>query len=455
MEIVNENKNKQEEKVSLSSPLFAVIYDKTRLKMAELEEKNKKIVKKNEKTQVKMERAEYIVNLAKQIKDTPAITKNIPFPVMKLLEVFTKQEEDKYKSFKSKLEKRADEISSNSKKISKYMIDIETCVSVDKFVENLKSPTGKKEIFIKGLQEFNDIAIKKAENKIANIDEKIAKASEAKSKTHSMSERIKLDNKIKKLTSQKEILEKKIKGFNGIGDKIKAVENAPQEKVEKVIEKSCDGIVSAATENPDKFAKNQAETVVKVCNDVIDEELPPPVREQETSEELKEVQEVQNNIVDDELPLPLPVVEQEPLEEVIETAENIQEIQGEVINNKLPAQEQNTPEYLQYIVARLGELEKRVLELSKENQALKNKATNNAVKKTKSNEPPTAKNSFEYKRNLSEADIKQLLSSNIKFEAKKDDKNGSFTIKYKKDDSNNINQILNRTPENSLKRWNN
>lgn len=442
MEIVNENKNKQEETLSLSSPLFAVIYDKTRLKMAELEEKNKKIVKKNEKTQVKMERAEYMVNLAKQIKDTPAITKNIPFPVMKLLEVFTKQEEDKYKSFKSKLEKRADEISSNSKKISKYMIDIETCVSVDKFVENLKSPTGKKEIFIKGLQEFNDIAIKKAENKIANIDEKIAKASEAKSKTHSMSERIKLDNKIKKLTSQKEVLEKKIKGFNGIGDKIKAVEKAPQEKVEKVIEKSCDGIVSAATDTPDKFAKNQAETVVKVCNDVIDEELPPPVREQETSEEVKEVQ---NNIVDDELPLP--VVEQEPVEEVTETAENIQEIQGEVINNKLPAQEQNTPEYLQYIVARLGELEKRVLELSKENQA-----TNNTVKKTKSNEPATAKNSFEYKRNLSEADIKQLLSSNIKFEAKKDDTNGSFTIKYKKDDSNNINQILNRTPENSLKR---
>lgn len=284
MEIVNENKNKQEEKVSLSSPLFAVIYDKTRFKMAELEDKNAKLTKKNEKAQVKLERAEYMVKLLKQIKETPAITKNLPVPFIKLMEIMAKQEQDRFKSLKSKIEKRTNEISCNNKKFAKHNIDLDTCVSIDKFVKNLKSPTGKKEIFIDGLQEFNDIAIRKAQNKLADINEKISKASTAKSKTHSASEHVKLDNKIKKLTKQKETLENKIKGFDGITDKINAVQNAPQEKVDKVIEKSCDGIVNAATENPDKFAKNQAETVVEVCSEVIDEELLQSKKQEKSAE---------------------------------------------------------------------------------------------------------------------------------------------------------------------------
>lgn len=271
MEIVNENK--QDEKVTLSSPLFAVIYDKTRLKMAELEDKNAKLAKKNEKAQVKLERAEYMVKLLKQIKGTPTITKNLPAPFIKLMEMLAKQEQDRFKSLKGKIEKRTNEISCNNKKFAKHNIDLETCVSIDKFVKNLKSPTGKKEIFVEGLQEFNNIAIRKAQNKLADINEKISKASTAKSKTHSASEHVKLDNKIRKLTKQKETLENKIKGFDVITGKINAVQNAPQEKVDKVIEKSCDVIVNAATENPDKFAKNQAETVVEVCSEAIDEEL--------------------------------------------------------------------------------------------------------------------------------------------------------------------------------------
>lgn len=352
MTVVNENK--QEEKVSLSSPLFAIIYDKTRLKMAELEDRNAKLTKKNEKAQVKMERAEYMVKLIKQIKDSPAITKNLPAPLMKLMEIMAKQEQDKFKSLKSKIEKRTNEISCNNKKFAKHNIDLETYVSIDKFVKNLKSPTAKKEVFVEGLQEFNNIAIRKSQNKLADINEKISKASTAKSKTHSASEQVKLDNKIRKLTKQKEALENKIKGFDGITDKINAVQNAPQEKVDKVIEKSCDGIVNAATENPDKFAKNQAETVVGVCSEVIDEELLQS-KKQEKSTDKKIV-----------LPAPTPV---------------------------------------------------------------------------------------EYRDNVSEAEIKKLNEANIKFVAVNDKKHKDcLLIKYKKADSNKVQQTLGKPLENSLRK---
>lgn len=352
MTVVNENK--QEEKVSLSSPLFAVIYDKTRLKMAELEDKNTKLTKKNEKAQIKMERAEYMIKLLKQIKETPTITKNLPVPFIKFMEIMAKQEQDRFKSLKSKIEKRTNEISCNKKKIAKRNIDIKTCVSIDKFVKNLQSPTGKKEIFVEGLQEFNDIAIRKAQNKLADINEKISKALTAKSKTHSASEQLKLDNKIRKLTKQKEALENKIKGFDGITDKINAVQNAPKEKVDKVIEKSCDGIVNAATENPDEFSKKQAETVVEVCNDVIDEELLQS-KEQEKSAEKEIV-----------LPEPNPV---------------------------------------------------------------------------------------EYRDNVSAAEMKKLNEANIKFVAVSDKEHKNcILIKYKKADSNKVQQILGKPLENSLKR---
>lgn len=204
------------------------------------------------------------------------------------------------------------------------------------------------------MQEFNNIAIRKTQNKLADINEKSLKLRQLKAKTHSASEHVKLDNKIKKLTKQKEALENKIKGFDGITDKINAVQNAPQEKVDKVIEKSCDGIVNAATENPDEFAKNQAETVVEVCSEVIDEELLQSKKQEKSAE--KEIV----------LPEPTPV---------------------------------------------------------------------------------------EYRDNVSEAEIKKLNEANIKFVAVSDKEHKNcHLIKYKKTDSNKVQQILGKPLENSLKR---
>lgn len=270
MTVVNENK--QEKEVFLSSPLFAVIYDKTRLKMAELEDKNAKLTAKNEKAQAKIDKAKNLVELFEQIKD-PNISKAIPTPVFKFIEKVAEIEQERMVSLKNKIEKRNNKIANNNNKVEKHTQRLETCKKIDTFLQKLKSPTEKKEVFIEGLQEFNNIALNKATNKLADVEDKIVKAATAYEKTHSASDRLKLKKKIRKLTEQKEALESKLTDLGGITDRITAIQNASRDKADEVISKSYDGIVNAVTENPDEFSKNQAETVVEVCSEIIDEEL--------------------------------------------------------------------------------------------------------------------------------------------------------------------------------------
>lgn len=270
---VNDINSSLKESESLSTPILANIYDQSNFKIAKLEDKNAKLTAKNEKAQIKIDKAKNFVELFNQIKD-PTIAKAVPAPVFKFMEKIAEQKQEKINNLSSKIEKRDDKIANNDKKIAKHTKTLETCKKVDTFIQNMKSPEGRKENFINGLQEFNNIALNKATSKLADVEDKITKASTAYEKTHSATDKLKLRNKINKLTEQKNVLESKIQGLGGITNRINAVQNAPQDKADEVISKSCEGIVNAVTENPDGFVKNQAETVVEVCNTVIDKELP-------------------------------------------------------------------------------------------------------------------------------------------------------------------------------------
>ena len=235
--------------------------------------RRKNIAAKNKNAQTKIDKAKNFVELFNQIKD-PTIAKAVPAPIFKFMEKIAEQKQEKINNLSSKIEKRNDKIANNDKKIAKHTKTLETCKKVDTFLQNMKSPEGRKENFINGLQEFNNIALNKATTKLADVEDKIVKTSTAYEKTHSATDKLKLRNKINKLTEQKGVLESKIQGLGGITNRINAVQNASQDKADEVISKSCEGIVNAVAENPEGFAKNQAETVVEVCNTVIDKELP-------------------------------------------------------------------------------------------------------------------------------------------------------------------------------------
>lgn len=359
------------EENSFYLPILANMYDQISMKIAKLEDKNAKFTEKNEKAKVKIEKSNSFIELFNQIKE-PKVAKAIPDPIFKFLEKIAEQKQEKIASLNNKIEKRNNKIASNNKKIKKNKTKLEICKKIDKFLHNMKSPKGRKENFINGLQEFNTLALNKATNKLADINDKIAKASTAYEKTHSASDRLKLRNKIKKLTEQKGVIEGKIQDLGRISDRINAIQTASRDKVDEVISKSYDGIENDVTKNPDGFVKNQAETVVEVCNTVIDKEL--------LSVDLKlEQDKPDNNFKIDP-----------------------------VINND-----------------------------SKE------KLTEKDIGVARS----------EYKDNVSEIGIKNLKNADISFTAVKDSKNkGCFIIKYKKSDSDNVQQILDRSLKNSLKR---
>lgn len=270
---VNDINSSLKESESLSTPILANIYDQSNFKIAKLEDKNERLTAKNKNAQTKIDKAKNFVELFNQIKD-PTIAKAVPAPIFKFMEKIAEQKQEKINNLSSKIEKRNDKIANNDKKIAKHTKTLETCKKVDTFLQNMKSPEGRKENFINGLQEFNNIALNKATTKLADVEDKIAKTSTAYEKTHSATDKLKLRNKINKLTEQKGVLESKIQGLGGITNRINAVQNASQDKADEVISKSCEGIVNAVAENPEGFAKNQAETVVEVCNTVIDKELP-------------------------------------------------------------------------------------------------------------------------------------------------------------------------------------
>lgn len=273
MQVIDETKNNiKKEDTSLNLPVFAIIYDKTNLKLAKLADKNTNLNTKNQNAQTKIDKAQNLIDLFEQIKD-PTITQAIPTPVFKLLETIAEREKDRISSLRSKIEKRNNKIASNNKKIDKHTQRLETCKKVDTFLQKLKSSTEKKEVFIEGFQEFNSIALKKTASKLAEVEDKITNVTTAYDKTHSKSERLKLSKRKEKLLETKGALEHKLTDLGAITEKIIAIQNASKNKVDEVIEKSCDGIINAATENPDEFVKNQAETVIEVCSEVIGEEL--------------------------------------------------------------------------------------------------------------------------------------------------------------------------------------
>lgn len=273
MQVIDETKNNiKKEDTSLNLPVFAIIYDKTNLKLAKLADKNTNLNTKNQNAQTKIDKAQNLIDLFEQIKD-PTITQAIPTPVFKLLEAIAEREKDRMVSLKNKIEKRNNKIASNNKKIDKHTQRLENCKKVDTFLQKLKSSTEKKEVFIEGFQEFNSIALKKTASKLAEVEDKITNVTTAYDKTHSKSERLKLSKRKEKLLETKGALEHKLTDLGAITEKIIAIQNASKNKVDEVIEKSCDGIINAATENPDEFVKNQAETVIEVCSEVIGEEL--------------------------------------------------------------------------------------------------------------------------------------------------------------------------------------
>lgn len=245
---VSEHKNIQilesviSDKSKISVPIISNIYDKFASKIAKLEDKNMLLTDKSHKAQLKIEKANRFIEVYNQIS-SPSVSKAVPAPVFNFIKLIAEQKQNKVASLQNKVEKHNDKIEANNKRVDKHTKRMETCEKVNVFLTNMKTSEGRQENFVVGLQEFQSMSLNRTTEKLA------------------------------KLNSKKIKLEVKLEGLNSMGDKFTAVRETTAEKAETIISKSYDGIIKSVAENPDEFAKNQVDTVLNVCNNIIDNEL--------------------------------------------------------------------------------------------------------------------------------------------------------------------------------------
>lgn len=147
----------------------------------------------------------------------------------------------------------------------------ENCKKINKFLDNMKSPDGRKENFVKGMQEYGTMAMRTTSEKFDTTQSKLDAAIKAYGQTHYMSEKLKLRKQIDKLTNKKEKLINKLKALNEWSDKFESVKTMPDKEADNIISKSCQNIVDEFTNNPQAL-KKQADVIVSSAAKAVFEE---------------------------------------------------------------------------------------------------------------------------------------------------------------------------------------
>lgn len=134
-----------------SIPIFATLYDKCNRKIDELNSKNDKFNAKIEKLNIKKSRNAEFVSTIESLKDI------VPKPVYTALSLLATERRQKIVSINEKISAHKLNIKSNENKIQKHQSRADFCIKIHKFLDNMKSPDGRKENFVKGIQEYHII----------------------------------------------------------------------------------------------------------------------------------------------------------------------------------------------------------------------------------------------------------------------------------------------------------
>lgn len=149
-ELLDQTKSKE-----FSIPIFAKLYDRCNLKIDELNLKNDKLNAKIEKLNIKKVRSAEFVSTVESMRNV------VPMPVYKALSVLSAERRQKIVNINEKIHSHKLNIKSNEQKILKQQSRADNCKKINKFLDNMKSPDGRKENFVKGMQENNPQALKK------------------------------------------------------------------------------------------------------------------------------------------------------------------------------------------------------------------------------------------------------------------------------------------------------
>lgn len=254
------DKSEPDNSINIENPILASFYDKYNQKIAKFEDKNTNLNAKINKLNHKITQATEFVEVISALEQV------IPKTIFTVLNLISQEKQEKIANMQSKLSKHESRIADNNKKIHKYESKITLCKKINTFLTNMKTQDGRKENFINGVQEFRSIAIRNASEKFDVTQEKLNKAMSEYGRTHFASEKLKLQKQINNLANKKDKLRDKLIALDALVDKFDTINKMSEQKIENVIEQSCDNIVSDLTGK--KAVK--AETVVNACSKAID-----------------------------------------------------------------------------------------------------------------------------------------------------------------------------------------
>lgn len=261
----NVNNHSPSDKDTINVPILSNLYDKCNAKVAELKDKNLKLSAKIEKFDNKINKLSRFVSLFETVKGS------VPSPVSELISLIAKEKQEKITSLNCKIQRNEIKINKNLIKINKNTDRAKLYVKINTFIENMKSADGRKENYITGLSEFQNISTKNTAEKLNKNLVKIENTINEYNKTHYATEKIKLKKKLLKLSNKKDVLQNRLMSLDNLKIKITNLSNVSDNRMNQVIDNSYENIIADLSNYPESV--NKVETVVNACSKAIDDNL--------------------------------------------------------------------------------------------------------------------------------------------------------------------------------------
>ena len=222
--------------------------DKQKKKAAKLTDKINKGKKKINKWKAKIADAEKTKAYCEQLLSTHSLPKPLQMFFQSMLDKQNKkiercqekigQKQDKIKKFTSRRMKCQKKIAKRQKKIDKI-------ARIDKFITNIGTSQGRRENFVQMLTEMRKTSLEKKSKKALRIDNKIAQKELALSKATTEAEKVRLQQQIDKLKEQKDKLTGKIERLESMAEKLNAFSVMSESDADKVIDAATEGAKTA------------------------------------------------------------------------------------------------------------------------------------------------------------------------------------------------------------------
>lgn len=231
--------------------------DKQKKKSAKLTDKINKVEKKINKWKAKIADAEKTKAYCEQLLSTHSLPKPLQMFFQSMLDKQNKKIErcqEKIGQGQEKIKKFTSRRTKCQKKIAKRQEKIDKIARIDKFITNIGTSQGRRENFVQLLTEMRKTSLEKKSKKALRIDNKIAQKELALSKATTEAEKVRIQQQIDKLKEQKDKLTGKIERLESMAEKLNAFSVMLESDADKVIDAATEGAKTAfAFDADDKY----------------------------------------------------------------------------------------------------------------------------------------------------------------------------------------------------------